>query len=80
MLAGALGFGIYMESVGRASGLVEGYAAAPDETAAACANTPAGKAVYQFAQSGKIETPTRCDLPGWRVEKGACYPRPSAWG
>jgi len=37
MLACALGFGIYMESVGRASGLVEGYAAASRDEAAASA-------------------------------------------
>ncbi len=44
MLVGALGFGISMESVGRASDLAEGYAAARDETATAWANTPQGKA------------------------------------
>ena len=75
MLACALGFGIYIESVGRASGLVEGYAAARDETAAATwANTPQGKAVYQLAQAGSIDTLTRCNLPGWRVKKGGGYP------
>ena len=75
LIACALGFWIYMESVGRASGLVEGYTAAGDETAAAAwANTPEGKAAYQLAQVGSIEILRRCDLPGWRVEKGACYP------
>ena len=75
LIACALGFGFYMESVGRASGLVEGYAAARDETAAAAwANTPQGKAAYQLAQAGSIDILTRCDLPGWRIEKGACYP------
>jgi len=75
LIACAVGFGFYMESVGRASGLVEGYAAARDETAAAAwANTPQGKAAYQLAQAGSIESLTRCDLPGWRIEKGACYP------
>ena len=73
LIACALGFGFYMESVGRASGLVEGYAAARDETAA-WANTPQGKAAYQLAQAGSIDILTRCDLPGWRIEKGACYP------
>ena len=75
LIACALGFVIYMESVGRAAGLVEGYAAARDETAvAAWANTPQGKAAYQLAQAGSIEILTRCDLPGWRIEKSGCYP------
>ena len=75
LIACALRLEIYMESVGRASGVAEGYAAARDETAAAAwANTPQGKAAYQLAQAGSIDTLTRCDLPGWRIEKGACYP------
>jgi hypothetical protein len=65
---------LYIERVGRASGLVEGYAAARDETAAAWANTPQGKAAYQLAQAGSIDTLTRCDLPGWRIEQGGRYP------
>ena len=70
LIACALGFGIYMESVGRASGLVEGYAAA-------WANTPQGKAAYQLAQAGSIDTLTRCDLPicrGGGSRKGRATP------
>jgi hypothetical protein len=58
---------VYMESVGRASGLVKGYAAAR-------ANTPQGKAAYQLAQAGSIDILTQCDRPGWRIEKSGCYP------
>ena len=54
-----------MESVGRTSGLAEGYAAGPD--GGGLGEHSAGEGAYQLAQAGSIEILTRCDLPGWRV-------------
>jgi len=67
-----------MESVGRTSGLAEGYAAGPD--GGGLGEHSAGEGAYQLAQAGSIEILTRCDLPGWRVEKGACYPHQAPRG
>ena len=75
MLACALGFGDLQGERRPGRGLGGGDAAARDETAAAAwANTPQAKAVYLLAQAGSIVILTRCDLPGWRIEKGGCYP------
>ena len=75
-------FGWYMHSAGQEAGYSAGYgvgyAEAKDEKAAAAwANTPEGKMAYRLAQAGSIGSLSRCDQPGWRVEKGFCYGMPA---
>lgn len=78
-------FGWFMHSsgssAGNAAGRAAGYAEARDEKAAAAwANTPEGREAYRLAQAGSIGPLIRCNYPGWRIEKGFCYVRPTADG
>lgn len=71
-------FGWYMHSTGKEAGYGVGYAEAKDEKAAAAwANTPEGKMAYKLAQAGSIGSLSKCDQPGWLVEKGVCYVMPA---
>lgn len=70
---------LYAHSDGKDSGYQagygKGYTEAKDEKAAAAwANTPEGKLAYRFAQTGSLGSLAKCDRPGWKVEKGNCYP------
>ncbi len=73
------GFGWYLHSTaydaGYNSGYGFGYAEAKDEKAAAAwANTPEGKTAYRLAQAGSLGALIHCNQPGWKIEKGLCYP------
>ncbi len=73
------GFGLYMHHTAYKSGFNSGYGAAlsntTDERAAlAWANTPEGKIAYQFAQTTNFKEVASCSRPGWKVEKGYCFP------
>lgn len=73
------GFGWYLHSTayeaGYHSGYGVGYTEAKDEKAAAAwANTPEGKAAYRLAQTGSISALIHCNQPGWKADKGICYP------
>lgn len=75
------GFGWFLHSTayeaGYHSGYGIGYTEAKDEKAAAAwANTPEGKTAYRLAQTGSIPALIHCNQPGWKIEKGLCYPHP----
>jgi hypothetical protein len=58
-----------------------GYSEAKDEKAAAAwANTPEGRLAYRFAQAGSLANLAKCDKPGWKIEKGICYPTATSDG
>lgn len=64
----------YQAGLSRGYGV--GYNEAKDEKAAAAwANTPDGNEAYRLAQAGSIGKLSRCDQPGWYIEKGVCYVR-----
>ena len=74
-------FGWYMHSEGSTSGYSLGYGtgyneAKDEKAAAAWANTQEGRLAYRFAQTGSLASLAKCDRPGWKVEKGICYPHP----
>lgn len=78
-------FGWYAHSSGKDSGYQAGYGvgcteAKDEKAAAAWANTPEGRSAYRLAQTGSIEMLTRCNQPGWSVEKGACFVNPGPNG
>lgn len=78
-------FGWYMHSTGSSSGYSLGYGtgyneAKDEKAAAAWANTPEGKIAYQLAQAGSIASLAKCDRPGWHVDKGVCYVKPTKEG
>jgi hypothetical protein len=47
------------------------------KAAATWANTPQGRRAYELANVTDIDALARCTLPGWRIEKGNCYPGPA---
>ena len=47
------------------------------KAAVAWANTPQGRRAYELSNVTDIDALARCTLPGWRVEKGNCYPGPA---
>ena len=47
------------------------------KAAVAWANTPEGRRAYELATVTDIDALARCSLPGWRIEKGNCYPGPA---
>lgn len=47
------------------------------KAAVAWANTPEGRRAYELANVTDIDALARCTLPGWRIEKGNCYPGPA---
>ncbi|MBD3816327.1 MAG: protein mobE [Halothiobacillus sp.] len=81
--AGLLGWYMYKSGMdsGYKAGYGIGYNEAKDEKAAAAwANTPEGRLAYSFAQTGSLTKLARCNMPGWYVENGACYVKPSSDG
>lgn len=56
-----------------------GYKEGSGESKAAVswANTPEGRRAYELATVTDIDALARCTLPGWRIEKGNCYPGPA---
>ena len=66
---------------GEQTGREAGYTQAKDEKAAAVwANTSDGQLAFQLAQTGYLNTIARCSAPGWKKEKGACYPEKASDG
>ena len=52
------------------------YQAAKDEKAAAnWANTHQGKAAFQLALNGELDSLVHCSKKGWSIEKGVCFPK-----
>jgi hypothetical protein len=47
------------------------------KAAVAWANTPQGRRAYELSNVTDIDALARCTLPGWRIEKGNCYPGPA---
>lgn len=68
-------------SAGYSLGYGTGYNEAKDEKAAAAwANTPEGRKAYQLAKAGSISKLAGCDQPGWYIDNGACYVKPTTDG
>lgn len=52
-----------------------GYKRSYDEKAAASwANTPEGRLSYTFSRTSQYSNLIKCDLPGWFIKDGFCYP------
>ena len=56
-----------------------GYKEGSGESTAAAtwANTPEGRRAFELSNVTDIDALARCTLPGWRIEKGNCYPGPA---
>lgn len=81
VLAGVGGWGWYMHDRGHTDGFNSGYGvgykeAKDEKAAAAWANTPEGQLAYRFSLSGELPKLAHCLNPGWKIEKGNCFPMP----
>ena len=45
-----------------------------EQVAESWANSPAGRVSYKFSTTLQYNNLLRCDLPGWYVKDGFCYP------
>lgn len=67
--------------VGFSVGQKSGFADARDEIAAASwSNTADGKAARMMWQRGDLRVIMSCDLPGWVIKDGSCFPQKAANG
>lgn len=76
VLCGSVFFGGF--AIGNSAGYAHGKADAIDLNAAASwAATPVGMEAFRLYQAGDLPHLSNCDLPGWVVKNGVCFPQAS---